>query len=479
MAVVAAFGLAGLGVSPRPAEGQDADPLTGTWTGALSVPGATLRLVFEVESGDDGSYSTTLISVDQGNVEITVEETVLEGRDVTFSIPSISGSYSGQVNVGNDSIDGTWTQGGNAFPLVLTRTDDPPTLNRPQEPTEPLPYHVEDVRFANVEEGHQLAGTFTAPEGPGPFPAVVLISGSGPQDRNEALLGHKPFLVLSDHLTRAGIAVLRFDDRGVGESEGTFATATSEHFAADVRGAVRYLKARQDVNAEQVGLVGHSEGGLIAPIVAVDPDQVAFIVLLAGPGLDGEAILLTQSEAIQRAQGVEERTIRLGQQLSRDTYAILRNTPDSARAVELIEPLIRESFEAMGAGDRAEAGLEDPAAIDQAVETTVAQMTGPWFRRFLEYDPVPVLEQVRVPVLSIVGALDLQVLAEPNTEAIRSALERAGNDDVEVHILPGLNHLFQHAETGAPGEYAEIEETFAPEALQLVSDWILARTSGP
>ena len=451
---------------------DDTPVLDGIWLGSLSVSGTTLRLVFTVESTADG-FATVLTSVDQGNAQIPVSETELDGRQVSFVIPQIGGGYEGTLRASGDTIDGTWSQGPNSLPLELVRTEAAPTLPRPQMPEEPLPYRSEEVSFDNVEEGHTLAGTMTIPEGEGPFPAVVLISGSGPQDRDETLAGHKPFLVLADHLTRGGVAVLRFDDRGVGESGGDFSTATSDHFAADVRGAVRHLRGRPDVDPSRVGLVGHSEGGLIAPIVATDPDQVAFIVLLAGPGLDGEAILLSQSEAIQRAQGVDERTISQGLSLSRDSYAILRNTPDADRAKELLAPLIRESFEIMTPEAREQAGLGSPEAVDQAVDATVVQLTSPWFRRFLEYDPALTLEQVRVPVLAIVGAKDLQVLAQPNMTAIEAALERGGNTDVETHVLPGLNHLFQQATTGSPNEYSEIEQTFDPGAMDLVLRWIL------
>jgi len=454
---------------------QEQSRVIGNWLGTLSLPGATLRLGFEVSEAADG-LTTTMRSIDQGNAEIPVATTVLEADSVTFSIPAIAGEFKGTLGPSADTISGTWSQGGTSIPLTLARTDVMPTVRRPQEPQGPLPYEALEVEFSNMEEGHSLAGTLTLPPGDGPFPAAVLISGSGPQDRDEALLGHRPFLVLADHLTRAGIAVLRFDDRGVGGSGGTFETATSDDFAGDVRGAVRYLAEREEIDITEIGLIGHSEGGLIAPMVAAESDQVAFIVLLAGPGVDGETILLSQGEAIGRADGLDEEGLRRNQETSRNIYAILRNTPDTTRAAVLLEPLIRETFDLMPAQARTEAGLDASGALEQAVQSSLTMLNSAWFRRFLEYDPRPTLERVQVPVLAIVGEKDLQVLAEPNSEAIRAALRAGGNPDFEVRILPGLNHLFQTATTGAPSEYGDIEETFAPAALEAVSNWILERT---
>lgn len=449
-----------------PLQAQEGTGVVGRWMGTLEVQGTTLRLMFEVEQGN-GGLTAKLTSIDQGNAEIPVESTTATDDTVVFEIPVISGSYRGTLSADGATIEGTWTQGGNTLPLILERTDAaPPPAVRPQHPTEPLPYHVETVSFTNPNGGHLLAGTFTAPEGPGPHPAVVMISGSGPQDRDETLVGHKPFLVVSDHLTRQGIAVLRFDDRGVGESKGDFASATSADFATDVEAAVSFLKTRADVKATQIGLVGHSEGGLIAPMVAVESSDVAFIVLLAGPGISGEAILSGQQAAIMRAGGADEEAVRKTEQIQEQIYAVLREY-DEDMAPEHLDPLVRRSLEGT---------VNDEASLAQIVPATVQQLNSPWFRYFLRHDPATTLERVRVPVLAIVGAKDLQVLPGDNMPAIERALERGGNPDVELHVLPNLNHLFQHAETGAPGEYQQIEETFAPEALELVANWILART---
>lgn len=449
-------------------QAQQGSDLSGFWTGTLDVQGTQLRLSFDVTNTESG-LQTVLTSIDQGNAEIPVATTTLEDGVVTFDIPAIAGTYHGELSQDGQRMEGTWSQGGASFPLVLIRSEEgPEPPARPQHPTEPLPYHVEEISFENPAGSHSLAGTFTRPDAAGTFPAVVLISGSGPQDRDETLVGHKPFLVVSDHLTRQGIAVLRFDDRGVAGSTGDFESATSEDFATDVEAALRYLGTRGDVVADQIGLVGHSEGGLIAPIVAARNAEVAFIVMLAGPGVSGAEILRAQQAAISRANGADDETVERNAEIQNEIYAALE-LYDAESAPDHIEPLVRKSLEGT---------INDEASLAQVVPATTRQLNSPWFRFFIRYDPATTLERVRVPVLAIGGEKDLQVLPEQNMPALAKAFEASGNPDVTLRVLPGLNHLFQHAETGSPSEYQRIEETFAPEALELVSRWILERTRG-
>jgi pimeloyl-ACP methyl ester carboxylesterase len=335
-------------------------------------------------------------------------------------------------------------------------------------------YDIDDVEFVNSEHGHTLAGTLTTPRGAASFPAVVLVSGSGPQDRDESVFGHKPFAVVADHLTRAGIAVLRFDDRGVGRSGGESATATSYDFASDVSCAVDYLSKNAHVSV--IGLIGHSEGGLIAPIVAVARAEVAFIVLLAGPGLPGKDVLLGQEEAISRADGVPDEIIEQRLARSRTMYALVEDTPDPERFAELAGPIVRESFDQLTEAEREVAGLDTTAAVEAAAQATAEWFDSAWFRTFLHHDPADVLKLVRAPVLALVGANDLQVLAEPNTAAIRDALRAGGNLDATIQVLPGLNHFFQNASTGTPGGYETSGEVMASPTLDTVSRWILERS---
>lgn len=458
------------------ATAQDPDPATfvGNWMGALSVGGAELRMRLEVTS-DDGALSAAMYSIDQGNAAIPVASTTVEGASVTLTMPMIAGSYEGSLSEDGQTIDGTFTQAGTALPLVLERVSAEEAAGpaRPQNPEEPLPYHVEEVSYPNPDGGHVLAGTFTRPEGGGPFPAVILISGSGPQDRDEALMGHRPFLVLSDHLTRSGIAVLRFDDRGVGESTGNFATATSLDFASDALAGVAYLKTRADVDPGAIGLAGHSEGGLIAPIAATQSDQISYIVLMAGPGITGEEILYAQGALIARAGGATEEQIAESEARQRATYEILKSEADPARAAEMITDVARAAFEELSEAERAQQGITDQESFDRVVQMQVQQVNSPWFRYFLTYDPSPTLEQVTIPVLAINGEKDLQVPYEVNLREIEAALQRGGNTNYEIHALPDHNHLFQHSETGAPSEYATIEETWSVESMELIADWIL------
>ena len=470
---------------PDPEAGAAAERFAGIWDGALEIPGAgvALRMRLRVTVDDDGGLAATFFSVDQGNAAVPVEEVEVDGASVSMSMATVGGAFEGVLSEDGTTIEGTFTQMGAALPLVLERgvegerdagSDDPATTpRRPQDPEEPFPYHAEDVTYPNPDGGHALAGTFTRPDAGGPFPAVILISGSGPQDRDEALMGHRPFLVLSDHLTRNGIAVLRFDDRGVGESTGDFASATSRDFASDAAAGVDYLKSRDDVDPGKIGLAGHSEGGLIAPMVAAESDDVAFIVLMAGPGVDGERILYAQGALIGRASGASEESIAKSREQQREIFQVLKAEDDLAQASEEIEALVRTALENATDEERAQAGITDELPLEQAAAAQAARLATPWFRYFLSYDPAESLERVAVPVLAINGEKDLQVPYEENLREIEAALRRGGNNRFETHALPDHNHLFQRAETGAPSEYSTIDETWSVESMELIAQWIL------
>jgi pimeloyl-ACP methyl ester carboxylesterase len=338
---------------------------------------------------------------------------------------------------------------------------------RPQNPKKPYPYDEEDVIYDNPKSGNKLAGTLTLPRSPGPHPVVLLITGSGPQDRDEALLGHRPFLVIADYLTRRGIAVLRVDDRGTGKSTGKFEGATTVDFAGDARASVDFLKTRQDIDPKQIGLVGHSEGGIIAPMLASESSDIAFIVMLAGPGVTGEEILLAQQFLIARAMGTPEDEAERSRGIERFILSVVKEEPDEAE----VKRKVREGIEKLSAAmpeDQRKKQIEKIAAIEKQIPTLISA----WFRAFLVYDPRPALEKVKVPVLAMNGALDLQVPPHQNLPAIVAALEAGGNPDYQIVKLAHLNHLFQTAQTGSPTEYAKIEETFAPAALETMGEWI-------
>lgn len=343
------------------------------------------------------------------------------------------------------------------------------SINRPQEPSKPYPYYTEEVAFENMQAQVTLAGTLTLPSEEGNFPAVILISGSGAQNRDEEILGHKPFLIIADHLTKQGIAVLRYDDRGVGKSTGDSDAATTADFALDVRAALEFLKTRKEINSDKIGLMGHSEGGLIAPMVASDSPDVSFIVLLAGPGIEISKVLLMQQELIPRANGVSDSEIQeYILPAHKKAYQMIATATDAGQLKTDLAKLIAESY------DSAPADLM-PSDIskEELISTQSEKWSSEWFRNLLIYDPESVLERVTCPVLALNGEKDLQVTPKENLSGIKNALNKGGNSNVTVKELPNLNHLFQNCETGSPAEYGKIKETFSPVALKEITDWIL------
>lgn len=438
-------------------QGQD---VTGRWFGALNVQGIRLRLVFDISKSDTG-YSSTMDSPDQGAKGIPVTSTTFENSIVKLDIDALKINYTGELK--SDSIVGTFKQGGLAVPMNLSRKSvEKQVFNRPQEPTKPYPYYSEDVVFENKKDKISLAGTLTLPKKEGNFPAVVLITGSGPQNRDEELLGHKPFLVLSDYLTKNGIAVLRYDDRGTGGSKGDFKTATSADFADDVEAALSYLQSRKEINSTKIGLIGHSEGGLIAPMVAGRSKAVSYIVLLAGTGLPGDQILLMQQELIGRASGMSETDLQKAKEVNRQAYTLIKESTNADSLKKELTTFLKNTPQ------NRPAGMKE----DDFIRAQVSQLTTLWMKHFLTYDPAPALEKVQCPVLALNGEKDLQVPAAVDLTAIRKALEKGGNKHVTTKELPSLNHLFQECKTGAPSEYAVIEQTFSPTALTEITSWI-------
>jgi len=442
----------------------NAQQVTGQWNGLLEVQGMKLRLVFNVTKTDSG-YTSTMDSPDQGAKNIPVTKTTFEDPKIKFEIKNIGAEYIG--NLREDTIIGTFKQGGQEFSMDLSRDEiEKVEVRRPQEPKEPYPYYSENVTFKNPVAGISLAGTLTLPEKKGKFPVVILISGSGPQNRNEELMGHKPFLVISDYLTRNGIGVLRYDDRGVGESTGDFGAATSADFATDVESAIQYLKSRKEVDKKNIGLVGHSEGGIIAPMVASQTDDVSFIVLLAGTGIPGDELLLMQQELIWRASGMPESDIERLIQINEELFKVMVKSNDLDRLEEDLTHTLTEIFE------KDTSLVPEGATIEDLVEVQISQFLSPWMQYFIKYNPAPALEKVDCPVLAINGEKDLQVPPKENLEAIEIALKKGGNDQVTTMEIENLNHLFQESETGSPDEYAAIEQTFSPVALEVILKWI-------
>ncbi len=442
-------------------QGQD---ISGQWFGVLAVQGTQLRLGFNIAKSPTG-YSSTLDSPDQGAKGIPTTSTTFDNSTLKLSVDALQLSYTGELK--GDSLVGTFKQGMLSVPMNLSRKEvGKKVVTKPQEPTKPYPYYSEEVTFTNPKASISLTGTLTLPKKDGTFPAVILITGSGPQNRDEELLGHKPFLVLSDYLTRNGIAVLRYDDRGTAKSTGDFNTATSLDFATDVEAALAYLQSRKEINHKKIGLVGHSEGGLIAPIVAQKSKAVSYIVLLAGPGIPGDQLLLMQQELIGRASGISEADLQKAKEVNKKAFAIITQSTHADSLKIALTNQLKSSLQNRPAGMTEEAYLN----------AQVSQLTSPWMTNFLRYDPAPVLEKVTCPVLALNGEKDLQVPATADLTAIRKALEKGGNKNVTTNQLAGLNHLFQECKTGSPNEYALIEQTFSPVALSEITIWIQQQT---
>lgn len=445
---------------------QAQSDLEGTWEGNLSVGTQELSIVFHIKKGTDNTWTALMDSPDQMAYDLKMDEVVVKNeQEISMSLKAAKAKFVGKLSEDKQSLQGNWIQG-MEFSLELKKGKGK-GFARPQEPKAPFPYTIEEVKYENKKAKINLAGTLTIPKGEGKHPVVVLISGSGPQDRDETILKHKPFWVLADYWTRNGFAVLRFDDRGVGESEGDFAKATSADFATDVEAAVNFLKQHDRINTKKIGLVGHSEGGLIAPMVASKNKNVAFIVLLAGPGVPGDELLLKQSYDIMKQQGFEAEQIALAQKTSRKIYTTIIKDEKNDLGVGDIVKVVKEDTDALDEETKKVVGL-DEASLRQSI--TVLQ--SPWMRYFIRYQPKKYLEKVKCPVLAINGENDLQVAAKPNLEGIESALKIAKNKQVKIVSLPNLNHLFQTSETGATEEYIKIEETFSPEAMKLVLDWM-------
>jgi fermentation-respiration switch protein FrsA (DUF1100 family) len=440
--------------------------IEGTWVGTLSIPAGDLRLVFHFEMTEADTIKGTLDSPDQGAMGIPMGRVNFDGDTLVARAPMIRGEYRG-LPVGDTLITGRLIQMGAVIDLNVKREAAPVVeFKRPQTPEPPYPYREEEVTFRNPVENFDLAGTLTLPQGEGPFPAVVLITGSGAQDRDETIFYHKPFHVIADHLTRNGIAVLRYDDRGIGKSKGRMNDATTMTLADDAEAAVTYLLQRPEIDHLKIGLAGHSEGGIIAPIVASRNGNIAFIVSLAGPGVRGSEILMRQARDIYTVSGMDEAEME-------ETLAV--NSHLLKMAVE--EPDQRQfAKDAMAwyGSELNKQGLSPDQRKEKMAEFTqgLVSVNNPWMRYFIEADPAPFWSQVKCPVLALNGEKDLQVNYEQNLPAIKKALKKGGNRKVKTVAMPGLNHLFQHAGTGSPEEYIKIEETFAPEALEIMTSWI-------
>jgi len=441
--------------------------LAGNWGGKLKIEAQELTIYIKIKLTNEGYYKALLDSPDQGAKDIPLDTVILSGKNLRTASKMIGGEFEGTVDFDSLIIKGVWKQGGMNLPLTVNKTMESIEPKRPQTPKPPFPYKDEEVTIENKTDNIKLAGTLTLPASDGTCPAVVLITGSGAQDRDETLFGHKPFWVIADYLTRSGIAVLRMDDRGVGKSGGNFAKATTFDFTNDILAAVDFLKTRKEINKKQIGLIGHSEGGLIAPLAASKSADVAYIVMLAGPGVKGEELILLQSELILRAMQMPENMIQKNTLLMKSVFGVILEDADSASTFNRLNAIIKEFMEGLSDEEKA-----NPVFNQEAMQKQLTQLYSPWFKLFLRYDPAGALEKVKCPALALNGGNDLQVSAKQNLPPIKEALTKGGNAKFEIKELPGLNHLFQRAATGSLDEYPKIEETISPEVLKIIGDWI-------
>jgi fermentation-respiration switch protein FrsA (DUF1100 family) len=419
----------------------------GNWIGHLDVPAQMAHglPLAEVARDDTGSITATLPGPVPAHFELRLED---DGRRLAGSMSQ--GAIVMEVD----------------FPRDAGYVGS--TMRRPQHPSPPYPYEAREVEIEHPD-GHTLAGTLTIPPGPGPFPAAILITGSGPQDRDETVMGHKPFLVLADHLTRRGIAILRYDDRGFARSTGTFDGATSADFATDAAAAFAFMVAQESIDANAVGLIGHSEGAIVAPLVTQSEGRVAFVVLMAGPGVPGDEILRIQAEKIMRAEGAGDDRIAWQLEQQQEIFSQMKAIEDDEALRAAIRPIVEKAVR--------EQGGDDPGDVDEIVDAQLAQLLSPWMRFFMAHDPRPSLRAMRCPVLALNGTLDLQVWHEQNLDEIDRVIRSAGGD-VTIRRYENLNHLFQPAETGAVSEYARIETTMDERVLEEIAAWIVEETEG-
>jgi len=442
-----------------------AQDITGTWHGALSIQGRQMRLDINVTKTTEG-YTSTMDSPDEGVKGIPVTATSFKDNVFTFSISQIGLMYTGTFS--GDVIKGKLSQNGMTFPMDLTRgTATATKVVRPQEPVKPYPYHEEEVTFKNEKGNITLAGTLTLPKKEGNYPAVILISGSHAQNRDEELLGHKPFLVLSDYLTRNGFAVLRFDDRGVGGSGGDFEKATLSDFVTDAEAAFNYLVGRKEINKKKIGYIGHSEGGTVAPLVASTNSNVAFIITLAGPGVAGTEQMVLQNYLIGKNNGLPEEDLTTLGKITRNLYNIaIAENDDKERKKAVYEYLNKEMrpfFKSKGVPD------ED---ISKNIEMQATQISSAPYVAMLKYDPAVVFNKVKCPILALNGDKDIQVASGPSLDGIRRAAEKGGNKKVTAKELQGHNHLFQECKTCTIAEYGELEQTISPTTLNEINVWL-------
>ena len=443
--------------------------IEGSWNGKAES-GKSGPVIFNFRIQKNGENYITIIDIPSIRVaNLKPKQTTFTNGELLVDGSNLGFTFQGKLRQDSQQIEGTFTEGVNALPLQLIKSaiKIENTFSRPQEPVKPYPYEEEEIMFSNKKAGVTLAGTLTLPNKTGVFPVVILISGSGPQDRDETFYTHKPFLVLADYLTRQGIAVLRYDDRGAGKSTGDHSAATTKDLASDVMSAIAYLASRNDIDGKKIGLIGHSEGAIIAPMVANLNKKISFIVMLGGTGIPGSEVSLYQAKKMRGFPVQDETAYESAVRKAIEIASANKDVTDIKKELkahynETIMPMIKPMFKS---------DAEAAEVIDKLIE----MRTSAWSRYFNTYNPANELEKVTCPVLALNGSKDTQVQPKINQEAIQNALAKGDSKDYTVKELPNLNHLFQACETGEMNEYNKIEQTISPLLLTQISDWILVR----
>lgn len=457
--------------------------IIGNWEGALQIQGTEMPIVFHIDKDITGKYIATFDSPNQKAFNMACGDVILKQDSLILMLPLIKGSYTGKLGENKKQLTGTWKQGAGSLSLNLKKTSDVATtkiINRPQTPKPPFAYKSEDVEYDNADKSIHFGATFTVPL-PDPnvnyfrapiYPTVILITGSGKQDRDETILGHKAFAVMADYLTRQGIAVLRVDDRDIGKTTGNYSTSTSADFANDVEAGIAYLKNRADVDTANIGLIGHSEGGLIAPMVAAKRKDVQFIVLLAGPGIAVLNLMEQQSADVMASAGILKTDIDLYRPLYKNMVTAILNAKDTTAAAKKAVAVFKQwQLVTPALTVKNTTGVEDEKGITDFTKAFIKQLSNPWSNYFMRVNPADYLTKINCPVLALNGEKDIQVAAKPNLAGIKNALQK--NEHVTVTEMPGLNHLFQHCKKCTVEEYGELEETFDPTTLKIITDWII------
>ena len=437
--------------------------ITGKWSGELKIQKTAIPIVFNIKNTDQG-YSATMDSPSQNVFNIKVDSITFKDSIVTISILKARIGYSGKLN-DSGVFKGNFLQGNNKLPLNLKRKSVKENL-RPQEPKKPYGYRVEEVSFFNREANINLYGTLTLPKNKNKFPIVILLSGSGPQNRNEEAFGHKPFLVIADYLTKKGIGVLRYDDRGTAKSEGNFKSANLSDFKSDAIAAINYLKTRKNLNFTKLGIIGHSEGGTIAPMIANSTKDVDFLVLLAGTILQGDEILLIQQQIAGKEAGASEEVLKKSKAISKGAYELIHSVKPINLKKELttyIQKVLLDNPD----------GKSPNNEKSEFIKKQVARLMNPWMLSFVKYNPIDEYLKLTIPVFALFGSNDVQVTAKENIKAIKTIKERFSDSKIIFKQYKDLNHLFQESVTGSPKEYSKITQTISPFVLSDISQFIL------